>query len=388
MSGTLSPDVIAAINKVAATPLGRKYDRMARRKYGKSGVALAAKEVVGESGGRSDAVSSAGARGLTQFMPGTRADYLRRYGVDAWASPTQAIKAMELYQTAGGGIESYNPGMPTYASYILNQRLDPATNRALIRNPGQGQPQPSSSGSKAGSFTLTGPKQTTVGLNQSVIPGQSFAAARQAARDNLFLTPGKLDMQKLLAYKAQMNGLQDIPDQTVNNGLTVKTTGGKPIKVPTKAPKITDQSNQAEVPLGGKTSGKSGFEITGPNPGRLVPELVKYARKVSRIYGGPLVGLDGSTHSKFTVNGRVSEHYTGHATDVFTIGGLRYGSPGWQKQLVRAGRAALIAAGMPRAQALKQNGGLYNVGRHQIIFNVNGVQYGGNHLDHLHISSH
>jgi hypothetical protein len=52
--------------------------------------------------------------------------------------------------------------------------------------------------------------------------------------------------------------------------------------------------------------------------------------------------------------------------------------------LIRAGRAALIAAGMPRKKALKAGGGLYNVGGHQIIFATN---EGGNHFDHLHISA-
>jgi hypothetical protein len=142
------------------------------------------------------------------------------------------------------------------------------------------------------------------------------------------------------------------------------------------------------VPLGGsKNAGKGDFEISGPDPKRLKPYLTQFAGKVADIYGGELTGLDGSSHSKYTVNGNVSQHYSGEATDVFGIGGKKNGDKGWQSELVRAGRAALIAAGMPRAKALKQTGGLYNVGTHQIIFNVNGTQYGGNHLDHLHISA-
>jgi hypothetical protein len=42
---------------------------------------------------------------------------------------------------------------------------------------------------------------------------------------------------------------------------------------------------------------------------------------------------------------------------------------------------------MPASKARKAPGGLYNVGNHQIIFGVDGVQYGGNHMDHLHISA-
>jgi hypothetical protein len=128
--------------------------------------------------------------------------------------------------------------------------------------------------------------------------------------------------------------------------------------------------------------GAGAFEISGPNPGRLKPELVSFAEKVAQIYGGPLVGKDGSTHSKFVAGtNRVSEHYSGNATDIFEIGG----KPAQGDVLLQAGRAALIAAGMPRRQALKAQGGLYNVGNHQVIFLTN---EGGNHYDHLHISTH
>lgn len=371
MSGSLSPDVIAAINQVAATPLGRKYDRMARAKYGKSGVALAAKEVIGESGGNENATSSAGAHGLTQFMPATRAEYIKKYGVDAWKNAPSAIKAMMLYQVAGKGVESYNPGMPTYAKYILSQRIDPATNKALIRRGSKG----GGSTAGTGSVTVQAPDKTTATIGKTVVPGVSYAAERSQARAGLLTSPGGLTLSKLLNYKREVNQLQDIPEHTVSGDLKVKTTPGKTIKIPGST-----GSTSGTVPLGGgKPSGKGVFKIDGPDPKRLKPELVSYATKVARIYGGPLTGKDGSSHSKMTVNGNVSEHYTGNATDIFISS---------TKELVRAGRAALIAAGMPRAKALKQNGGLYNVGNHQVIFNVNGIQYGGNHLDHLHISAH
>jgi hypothetical protein len=127
-----------------------------------------------------------------------------------------------------------------------------------------------------------------------------------------------------------------------------------------------------------RSTGHGNFTISGPNPGRLKPELVSFARRVADIAGEHIVGSDGSTHPKFTVNGRISEHWSGNATDIPAVG----------TRLVHLGQAALMAAGMPRAQALKQHGGLFNIGNHQIIFNVNGLQYGGDHTDHLHISTH
>jgi hypothetical protein len=46
------------------------------------------------------------------------------------------------------------------------------------------------------------------------------------------------------------------------------------------------------------------------------------------------------------------------------------------------GHAALIAAGMPAAQARRIKGGLFNVGGYQVIFNTT---EGGNHYNHLHV---
>lgn len=128
------------------------------------------------------------------------------------------------------------------------------------------------------------------------------------------------------------------------------------------------------APAQASTGAAGQFKITGPNPGRLKPSLVSFARQVAGIYGRPLTGSDGTGHSYRTVNGGVSQHSTGNATDIPSSG----------KELIRMGQAALIAAGMPPAQARKQKGGLYNVGGHQIIFATN---QGGNHFDHLHISA-
>jgi hypothetical protein len=138
---------------------------------------------------------------------------------------------------------------------------------------------------------------------------------------------------------------------------------------------------------GGPKGGTGKFTITGPSPERLQPHLTSFAKKVANTYGGTLVGSDGTGHSYLTTTGNVSQHSTGNATDIFTIGGKRKGDKGWNSTLIAAGRAALIAAGMPRAEAMKKGIGLYNVGSHQIIFGTNSKALGGDHTDHLHISA-
>lgn len=104
-----------------------------------SGTQLLRKVLEGEAraisnpGGARNAVSSAGARGWGQFMPSSRAIAVKKYGVDPWRSPEESVHATALHLrgkiNGSTGLEGYNPGMPTYPSYILQQRVGPARGR-------------------------------------------------------------------------------------------------------------------------------------------------------------------------------------------------------------------------------------------------------------------
>lgn len=213
----------------------------------------------------------------------------------------------------------------------------------------------------------TGPQRASQ-ASYATTPGVDNSGLRRQMLGEFFQQGGVRNPGAVLSLAGSYGQAADVPGTTVR-------VPGQPM----------DAGPRDEmVPMGGsKNAGKGTFEISGPDPGRLQPELKSFARKVANIYGGELVGLDGSTHSKYTVNGNVSEHFTGNATDIFTING----KPATGARLIRAGRAALIAAGMPREEALRAPGGLYNVGDHQIIFGVDGAENGGDHTDHLHISA-
>lgn len=98
-----------------------------------SGEALLAKLLQGESSALSDSadaggrVSSAGARAWGQFMPDSRKTVIAKYGLDPWASIDQAVHATALHLrgriNGSTGLEGYNPGDPSYTSYILNQKV-------------------------------------------------------------------------------------------------------------------------------------------------------------------------------------------------------------------------------------------------------------------------
>lgn len=208
----------------------------------------------------------------------------------------------------------------------------------------------------------------------STRPSLSVAAEMVLARGGNMNLP-KLGSKGKLAQTVSLyrSGLATEPVPASYQSKTTTT--------PSKVLQIAAAKSPSSAGSGNTPSGNGKFKISGPNPKRLQPELVSFARKVAAQLGAELEGMDGSTHSKFTVNGNVSEHFTGNATDIFKIGG----QPAKGTVLLHAGQAALIAAGMPREQALKSKGGLYNVGNHQIIFLT---MQGGNHFDHLHISTH
>lgn len=120
----------------------------------------------------------------------------------------------------------------------------------------------------------------------------------------------------------------------------------------------------------GKVRIDSGADRAGVSTSK---QTLAFVRQVSALAGEPLTIGTGTNHSRLTVDGNVSDHWSGHAADIPSSG----------RALTRLGRLALIAAGANRKWAKRQSGGLFNINGHQIIFNTN---EGGNHYTHLHVS--
>jgi murein DD-endopeptidase MepM/ murein hydrolase activator NlpD len=52
-------------------------------------------------------------------------------------------------------------------------------------------------------------------------------------------------------------------------------------------------------------------------PGRpITPETLAFLARVAGIYGRPLIVTTGTNHSRYTVDGNVSDHFDGHAADI------------------------------------------------------------------------
>lgn len=93
-------------------------------KYGlPNGATLLLKIASGESGFNMRAVSSAGARGGTQFISSTRQSYVEKYGIDPWKNPDEAMHATAIFMKTSG-LAGYNSGGgQEYIDYILGQKV-------------------------------------------------------------------------------------------------------------------------------------------------------------------------------------------------------------------------------------------------------------------------
>lgn len=220
------------------------------------------------------------------------------------------------------------------------------------------------------------PGKVSATYNGSVTPAQAVPSMQQAIIQTLgaHTSGGLPDFRKSRLRQAKFlfdsgAATQLSPVQTTGD-MTVTRTPGTPAKPGTPA----------DTAAGGGAAGSLGkISIFNGNPGRLKAPVRKFAEEVAGVAGRTLRIDSGATHSKFTVNGNVSDHWSGNATDI----------PASGKQLTKLGQDALVAAGWSRARASKTKGGLFNVvgkdgKRHQIIFNT---MEGGNHFTHLHISS-
>lgn len=319
-----------------------------------------------ETGFGSNVVTSrTGAQGPFQFEPGTA----RSLGVDPnnfQQAAFGAAKYLSQYKGRGtaGMIAAYNagpagnPNNPETRAYVprveqLAQQFGGNANVAEASNAGPQAPQA-----------------------RSVVDEKGFAQAqKEYALGQILKNQPKspFDIGPKAAIKAK-NPLLSILPQT--------------------APLASDFTSK-QTTLGALTGGaglavgQRGRAILAPGadrPGASTQPIVRnFVGLVAGSVGHPLTITTGTNHNQMTVDGNVSDHWTGHASDIGVPVDSREGD-------MIAGRA-LVLAGVPQAQArqMAQSGGLYTLTptsgplkghRVQIIWKT---YQGGNHHNHVHI---
>jgi hypothetical protein len=132
-----------------------------------------------------------------------------------------------------------------------------------------------------------------------------------------------------------------------------------------------------------------GTVIFGPNanlPGKPMANLtVNYVKRMAVLLHKPIVITTGTNHAKFTIDGNISDHFSGHAADIgMAANGGFDDSPVGDRIMTAALRLAGVPAAEARAKA--RAGGLFNFVhdgmRIQCIWKTD---IGGNHHNHVHV---
>jgi hypothetical protein len=360
------------------------YERIATRKARKYGLnpRIFRRQIRQESGFQPHVVSPAGARGIAQIMPATA----RSWGVNP-DNPRQALDAaarhmaqdVRRYGSYENALRAYNAGpgaiqashgyaeTNAYVRNILGGSSPRATGRE--RGGGGGGGAGRRTGGDAGTVRLGRPdlfnfsRQTTfdkAGYEQAERRSMVARMLQRSGRGN----------SSLFHTGLLSTATPDPADFTGSKLISSITRGSNSRLIPGRPGTVIGGSGGAGV-LTAKGRGRVAIAANADRPG--VPtnrRVIRFVRQVSALSGEALTISTGSRHSRMTSSGNVSDHWGGNAADI----------PASGRNLIRVGRAALIAAGMSPAQARKAKGGIYNVRGGQIIFNA------PDHYDHVHVN--
>ena len=112
------------------------------------------------------------------------------------------------------------------------------------------------------------------------------------------------------------------------------------------------------------------------------PMTLKYVERMAALLHRPITITTGTNHRKLTVDGNVSDHFTGHAADIGMAanGGTTDGPVG-----DRITEAALVLAGVPTAEARAEAraGGLFDKTRNDM--RIQCIWKARDHHDHVHV---
>ncbi len=305
-----------------------------------------AKALIGqESGGRNNARSGAGAVGQMQIHLPSHPDVTAAQAMDPDFAWNYGFKLLSSHKKQFGSwrlaLAAYNAGPGAVAngdwtSYkeTVNYVRNILTKAGVLKPPGA---PATSSAPRAGNVT------------QAPSPLEPSAAGLQ------HLAAGDYDPTERL-------------EELLQQRLAGQAAGGAPRQ---STPRVSGTAQPSE-------DFKWQDWVRVPKPRGSTskpaqPEILQFVGQLGHMAGRPLDVWDNTTHSRTTVNGNESAHYTGRAADI----------PATGKELRRLGYLALRAAGMPEKEARRaqKTGGLFNVGRYQIIF---ATRIGGNHHNHLH----
>jgi hypothetical protein len=305
-----------------------------------------------ESGFRTNVSSRAGARGIAQIMPETAAGWHVNPD-DPNAALRAAARHMAQYHKQYGNYKdalvAYNAGPGVVGHSLPRETQD----YIKIIMGGHGEPQ-ATAASNVPSTQL--PNTTDSGVAQQPNQPNLFQLFAQQGQANPSDDPLQATLQRGWALLGELQARKQAAGGSTGSMISSMSSGE-----PTPSLPPTGSS--------GKVILSKGADRPGVHTNKAV---LNFVGQIAGAYGHPLTIGTGTNHDQMTVNGNVSDHWSGNAADI----------PATGNTLVKLGQDALIQAGMNPSQARKQTGGLYNVNGYQVIFNTH---EGGDHTNHLHV---
>jgi hypothetical protein len=226
-------------------------------------------------------------------MPGTRADFLRRYGVDPWASPDQAVHATKLYlQHDPEGLAGYNPGMPSYTKYILDQQVGGVSNG--------GGSSASSRPARAVRTTTTGGGTTTT--RTTTTPGVDNSQLRRSLIANFLGSGGVKSTQATQSLAAGWLSAQDVPG---TSSTATTTTPGR-----TAAPAAASPAAASGRGAGSTTAAKAAARADAIDAQRLPYLWGGGHQGKTSIHAAVPLDCSGAVSKVLGINPRVSGQFT------------------------------------------------------------------------------
>jgi hypothetical protein len=225
-----------------------------------------------------------------------------------------------------------------------------------------------------------------------------------------FLSPGETNAAVPRMKKALVHELLALGLQAIAQNIAIKSTTYGPTAV--EGVKKFQQAKHLHIDgfVGEDTWGALGVHepVTNPTPVVHLDEVhqggqvvvlagankpghpisamtLKFVAKMAAHIGKPINITTGTNHNKLTVNGNVSDHFSGHAADIgmFANGGTDDGPVG--DRIMEAG---CLQAGDSKhgASDKARTGGLFTFTHgNQRIQCIWKTDEGGNHHDHVHI---
>jgi hypothetical protein len=394
--------------------------KVIKHQHGQISPAMLLALVEHESGGNKDIVNStSGAFGLTQFLPSTATSYGVKRG-DARSQLRGAVKYLNALNYAkdpvdaldhhygGAGADGYHAALVGLAKQyrFANHGLKGGGKQVHggggghgryvkgKRIPGHGRAMQDITGVKLGShvkFDKAGFQEAEREFALGQLLGQD-----PANQDNPLIKLGVLPSVAPSEGEFMRNVLTA---HKTHRRVSVPGTGVGGVNMPGH-----HVGGHGRGGPGGRAKyGKVDYSPSANLPGKPVRSNMQHVLRL--IAGGThnhlFVGT-GTNHDKMTTNGTVSDHYSGHATDVTMANGqamvgrnLNHVGNQTLRWFQRNGATITSVLGGSKSSAKHWNRGLFNLNwrnprtghnfRVQVIFGTNSLALGGDHTDHMHV---